>query len=120
MEPITDLTHTRSLQLSTQSKPCPKREICRHTVRVIRRTKKLELPGTEKENVSLLCAKMDTEKEQGRCHYLKVARGDPAVVKYEARSTCRSSYMLRNGWSCIEDHTGREGQDKCFSLADDS
>ena len=29
---------------------------------------------------------------------LKVARGDPAVVKYEARSIFRSSYKLRNGW----------------------
>jgi len=28
---------------------------------------------------------------------LRVARGEPAFVKYVARSTCRSSYKFMNG-----------------------
>jgi hypothetical protein len=42
---------------------------------------------------------------------LKVASGEPVVVKYEARSTFRSSYMLRNGCPCIKVNTDAGGKD---------
>jgi len=74
---------------------------------LLKEGKKLELPGTVYKRKCITSVRKNgyrKKEQQGHCYYLKVARGDPAVVKYEARSTCRSSYMLRNGWSCVEDN----------------